>query len=167
VNTIGLLVISSLLSFDGDVKPNDREAAAILELGAAPAWNLKDGAAALGPTVALEITPIEKWLELEAGVTQAFSRHGSERDIDLLFKKPWNLSKKAELMFGAGPAWVRSKQSGVVTNAFAGEVVLDFMFWPTAKRRFGWYIEPAYEYTFGREHERSIGISAGLLIAIR
>ena len=26
-----------------------------------------------------------------------------------------------------------------------------------AKRRFGWYIEPAYDYTFGRSHDQAIG----------
>jgi len=49
----------------------------------------------------------------------------------------------------------------------AAEAVLDFMFWPCGKHRFGWFFEPGDEYTFGRVHERSFGISGGLLIAIR
>jgi hypothetical protein len=44
--------------------------------------------------------------------------------------------------------------------------VLDFMFWPAKKHRFGWYLEPSYEYNFARGHEQGIGISGGLLIAI-
>ena len=52
-------------------------------------------------------------------------------------------------------------------NSVAGEAVLDFMFWPSVKRRFGWYLEPGYEYNFGRGHEKSVGISLGLLIAIQ
>jgi hypothetical protein len=48
----------------------------------------------------------------------------------------------------------------------AGEAALDFMFWPARKHKFGWYLEPAYDYGFGRGHEQSIGISGGLLIAI-
>jgi hypothetical protein len=44
---------------------------------------------------------------------------------------------------------------------------LDFMFWPFKEHRFGWYIEPGFEYSFARGHERSIDVSAGLLIAIR
>jgi hypothetical protein len=40
------------------------------------------------------------------------------------------------------------------------------MFWPTGKHRFGWYIEPTYDYNFMRGHEQSIGVSAGVLIAI-
>ena len=70
-------------------------------------------------------------------------------------------------MFGIGPEWVHTKQYGIATNSIAGEAALDFMFWPSGKHRFGWYLEPGYEYGFGRGHERSVGISGGLLIAIR
>lgn len=144
----------------------DKEPAAVVELGAAPGWNLRDGQWSVGPTLAVEVTPIENWLELEMGVTAAFGHQSTEWHTDLLFKKPWTLSKKVEFMFGVGPAWVHSRQNGITTNSVAGEAVLDFMFWPSAKRRFGWYLEPGYEYNFGPGHEQSIGISAGLLIAI-
>lgn len=143
-----------------------QEPAAVVELGAAPGWDLKGSGFSLAPTLAVEITPIENWLELEMGVTPSFARHSSEWGTDLLFKKPWTLSEQVEFMFGAGPEWVHSRQFGMTTNSAAGEVVLDFMFWPTKGRRFGWYLEPAYEYSFGRGHERSFGISGGLLIAI-
>lgn len=115
----------------------------------------------------IEFTPIENWLEIEAGVTPLFTRHSTEWDTDLLFKKPWTLSKKAEFMFGVGPEWVRSRQYGVTKNSVASEAVLDFMFWPSGEHRFGWFLEPAFDYDFGHGHGRSIGISGGLLIAIR
>jgi len=70
-------------------------------------------------------------------------------------------------MVGFGPSWIHAKSNGVKTNAVAGVFALDFMYWPSARRKIGWYVEPTYEYTFGHVHERSIGISAGLLIAIR
>jgi hypothetical protein len=35
------------------------------------------------------------------------------------------------------------------------------------RHKFGWYLEPAYDYDLEHAHEQSIGISAGLLIAIR
>ena len=50
----------------------DKEPAAVIELGGAPGWNLKDGGWSFGPTVAVEVTPIENWLELEMGVTASF-----------------------------------------------------------------------------------------------
>ena len=67
-------------------------------------------------------------------------------------------------MFGVGQEWVHTRQYGVTTNSVAAEAVLDFMFWPSGKHKFGWFLEPGYEYNFGRGHERSIGISGGLLI---
>jgi hypothetical protein len=79
---------------------------------------------------------------------------------------PWTLSNKVEFMFGVGPEWVHTRTGGVTMNSVAGETVLDFMFWRSVKRRFGWYLEPGYEYNFGRGHEKSVGISFGLLIAI-
>lgn len=145
----------------------ETEPVAVVELGGAGDWNVKDGARSFGPTAAVEFTPIENWLELEAGVTPLFARHSTEWSTDLLFKKPWTLSKKAEFMMGVGPEWVHARNSGVTTNSVGVEVAPDFMFWPSAKHRFGWYLEPAYEYNFGRGREQSLGISGGLLIAIR
>jgi hypothetical protein len=145
----------------------DEEPAAILEIGGAPGWSLTGGGFSFSPTVAAEITPIENWLELELGVTPVFSRHSTEWDTDLLFKKPWTLSKKMELMVGIGPEWIHTTKYGITTNSIAGEVAVDFMFWPGGRHRFGWYVEPAYDYTFARGHEKSLGLSGGLLIAIR
>lgn len=142
------------------------EPVAIVELGGAAGWNVKDGASSSGPDVAVEVTPIDNWLELEAGVTPLFRRHSTEWGTDLLFKKPWTLSKKAEFMAGIGPEWIHAKELGMTTNSAAAEAVLDFMFWPSTKRRLGWFVEPSYEYSFGRGHERSAGVSAGLLIGV-
>jgi hypothetical protein len=145
---------------------SDPEPAAILELGGAAAWNLPGGASSFGADAAIEFTPIENWLEIEAGTTPLFTRHSTEWDTDLLFKKPWTLSEKVEFMFGVGPEWIHVHAHGAIGNSVAGEAVLDFMFWPWAKRRFGWYLEPSYDHGFGHSHEQSLGITAGLLIAI-
>ena len=143
------------------------EELAVIELGAAPSRNLKDHTSAIGPTVAVEVTPIEKWLELEAGVTPSYGHHTTEWATDLLFKKPWTLSPTLEFMAGIGPEWIRTRESGATTNSVAGEAVLDFMFWPARwKHKFGWYVEPGFEYNFARGHERTIGVSFGLLFAI-
>jgi len=171
VNPAKCVLIASLFFSTGSAlaQPvdNDPEPAAIVELGGAGSRNLTGGGSSFGGDVAVEVTPIENWLEIEAGVTPLFTRHSTEWDVDLLFKKPWTLSQKAEFMFGVGPEWVHTRQYGVTTNSVAAEAVLDFMFWPSGKHRFGWYLEPGYEYSFGRGHERSVGISGGLLIAIR
>jgi hypothetical protein len=145
---------------------DDKEPAAVIELGAAANRSLTEGQSSFGPTVAVEATPIENWLELEAGVTPLFRRHSTEWSIDLLFKKPWTLSDKMEFMLGVGPEWIRTNAYGIKMNSVAVEVAPDFMFWPSRKHRLGWYLEPSYEYKFGPGHEHSLGITGGLLIGI-
>src|SRR5579863_8626274 len=94
-------------------QPPEKEAAAILEVGAEPARSLSGGGWTVSPTVAVEVTPIENWLELEFGVTPTFSHHSTEWDTDLLFKKPWTLSRTVEFMFGVGPEWIHVRKNGI------------------------------------------------------
>jgi hypothetical protein len=168
VNATNSLLLASLFLYSETAfaQSTHDEPAIIVELGGAASWNLKDGGSGFGPDIAAEVTPIENWLELEVGTTPLFTRHSTEWDTDLLFKKPWTISKKVEFMFGVGPEWIHTRAYGMTTNSLGGEVVLDFMFWPSAKHRLGWFLEPGYEYNFGRGHERSVGIGGGLLIAI-
>ncbi|MGA2907114.1 MAG: hypothetical protein ABSE36_05395 [Terracidiphilus sp.] len=154
-----------LLSGQGFAQSTEKEPAATLELGAEASHGLNGGGSAGGPSLAVEVTPIKEWLELEAGVTPLFSAQATEWDTDLLFKKPWTLSRKAEFMAGIGPEWVHTRRAGASVNALAGEAALDFMFWPTRRRKFGWYLEPAYDHGFLYSHEQSLGLSGGLLIA--
>ena len=145
----------------------EKEPAAILEAGGAGEWALNHGVPGYGPNFAVEVTPIKDWLEIEAGVTPFFSRGQKEWDTDLLFKKPYTLSKTTEFMFGAGPEWAHTMKGGKSTDSVGAEGALDFMFWPWAKRRFGWHLEPSYGYDFGSGHQQSMSVSIGLLIAIR
>ena len=46
--------------------PEDKDPLAILEIGAATSWNVMGGAATFAPNFAVETTPIENWLEIEA-----------------------------------------------------------------------------------------------------
>ncbi len=171
MNATPWVVLASLLLCAGNAAAQSVQAdkeIAIFEVGAAANQSLTGGGSSFGPDLAVEVTPIENWLELEAGVAPLFARHSTEWDVDLLFKKPWTLSRKVEFMAGVGPEWVHARKYGVTTNSVAGEAAGDFMFWPSVgKHQFGWYLEPAYEFNFGRGHEQSIGISGGLLIAIR
>jgi hypothetical protein len=144
----------------------DKDPVAILEIGASASWNLTGGAAVFAPNFAVETTPIEHWLEIEAGVSPFYTRNSTEWDTDLLLKKPWTISHKAEFMLGIGPEWVYTRQNGKSASSIAGEVAGDFMFWPAPKHRFGWFLEPAYDYNFMRGHQQSVGMSGGLLIAI-
>ena len=155
-------LLAALMLFAGNAQGEDKEPSAIVEIGGAGEWSLRDGGASFGPSVAVEFTPIKDWLEIEAGVTPLFSGFYPEWSTDLLFKKPFTLSKTVEFMVGVGPEWTYTNGGGKI----AGEFALDFMFWPWPERKFGWFLEPTYSYSFGKGHEQSLGVSVGLLIAI-
>lgn len=160
-------LIAALLLFAERAVAEEKETTAIVEIGNTGEWGLRDGSFSYGPTVAVEVTPIEHWLEIEAGVTSLFAGGRAEWDTDLLFKKPFTLSNTIEFMFGVGPEWVHTTSGGTPADSVAGEAVLDFMFWPSPERKYGWYMEPSYSYDFGKAHEQSLGLSVGLLIPIR
>jgi len=56
----------STRSFGPQEVSEDKDPLAILELGAATSWNVTGGAATFAPNFAVETTPIENWLEIEA-----------------------------------------------------------------------------------------------------
>jgi hypothetical protein len=120
-------------------------------------------APASAPRRPFEFTAIKDWLEIEVGVTTLFPSGQAEWKTDLLFKKPYTLSDKVEFMIGAGPEWTFAREE----TKIAGELALDFMIWPTSARKFGWFVEPTYSYSFSKGHEQSLGVSVGLFIAIK
>ena len=65
-------------------------------------------------------------------------------------------------MVGAGPQWSEPFKGD--PGSFGAD--LDFMFWPTLDRKYGWFVEPSYSYSFIGSHEQSLGVSVGLLIPI-
>ena len=156
-----LLLILAPLLFTANAQAQDKEPTAIVELGAASEWGIP-GASSFGPSAAVEFTPIKEWLEIEGGVAPKIQGGRTEWDTDLLFKKPFTLSDQVEFMVGVGPQWTFSPEG----TKIAGEFALDFMFWPTLDRRYGWFLEPTYSYSFSRGHEQSLGATVGLLIPI-
>ncbi len=98
--TIILFLSFAFNTFSQSDSGVDKKSVAIIELGGGTGWNIREGGLSYSPTIAVEVTPIENWLELESGVTPTFGNHSTEWDIDLLFKKPWTLSPKIEFMFG-------------------------------------------------------------------
>lgn len=158
-----LLITASLLfAVAAHAQEKGEEATAILELGGAGEWDFP-GSSRFGPSTAVEFTPIEDWIEIEAGIAALFSTGPTEWDTDLLVKKPFTLSHTVEFMAGIGPQWTFSRAGTTI----AGEIALDFMFWPKPARKYGWFLEPAYSYAFSSGHERSLGATLGLLIPIR
>ena len=160
-----LAAAAILFAIPVSARADQAEPAAIVELGASGQWGLKGGSS-YGPNLGVETTPIPDVLELEADVTPYFSHGQTEWDSDFLFKKPFDLTESLEFMAGVGPEWEHTVSHGVTTDAAGVEAALDFMYWPMPERRFGFYFEPTYGYSFGREHEQSISVSIGLLIPI-
>ena len=135
----------------------------VLELGGAGEWDSQRlSSGKYGPTMAVETEPIEGWLELELGITPLFSGGRSEVGADLLFKKPFPVSEKVEFMAGLGPSVSRRFARDDHGTSVALEIALDFMFWP--RRNLGWFFEPSYGLGLGKPRERSLGVTAGLLI---
>ena len=163
-----MLCLSSALSLAQSERREEKEEvgepALVLELGGAASRSITESVSSFGPSASLEFEPIENKLEVEAGASSLFRRHATEWDTSLIFKKPWTLSDKTEFMLGGGPGWIYSRAYGEETRNSVGlEFEPEFMFWRSEKQRFGWYVEPSYEYNFA-SHEHSIGITIGLLI---
>jgi hypothetical protein len=163
-NALAALAVVALV-LAGQALAEEKDPAAVLEIGGAGDWNL-DGSSSFGPVAAVEVTPLKNWLVIEAGVTPLFNNAKTEWNTDIVLKKPFELSPSVEFEPGIGPSWIHTVTGGRVSNSAAGEAVLDFMFWPSPERKFGWFLEPSYSYDFGKGHEQSLGVSLGLLIAI-
>jgi hypothetical protein len=142
--------------------PKDDDHAVVFEMGWAGDWSRQEGVNAKGATFAFEITPIENWLELEFGVSALRANGVTEIPVDVLFKKPWQISRRFEFMIGVGPELIH--ETGPTPKTYVGlSSVLDFMFWPT--KNVGWYVEPGYEVTFhdGAAHH-GLAMAAGLIV---
>jgi hypothetical protein len=144
-----------------------KEAMAELEIGAAAEWNIPGGGIGAGPSVGIEFTPIKDWLEIETSVSPMFGSGRTEWETELVFKKPYDLSDKVEMMPGLGPVWLYKTGHGETGSSMGAVALVDFQIWPSAERKFGWFVEPSYSFDFGREHERSLGVTVGVLIPIR
>jgi hypothetical protein len=139
------------------------EHALVLELGSLAEWDLNPSERHLGPSLSLEMTPIEHWLELEAGISALRVQGVTEWETELLFKKPFELTDSAELMVGAGPTWTHGADGVPQANVAGVELAVDLMLW--RGRRWGWFLEPNYGVEFARGHARSVGLSGGLLLS--
>jgi hypothetical protein len=145
----------------------EKEPIAELELGVSGDWDLGGGAFSLGPSLGIEVTPIKDWLEVEAEVSPVFGGGRTEWETELIFKKPFDVSDKVEVMPGVGPAWFYKTGHGESGSSIGAVALVDFQIWPSAERKLGLFIEPSYSYDFGREHEQSLGVTMGVLIPIR
>jgi hypothetical protein len=142
----------------------EKEPFAVIELRAETERSLKDGTSSGGPSVSVEFPVIKDWLEIETGISPLFRQGQAEWQADLLFKKPFTINEHVEFMIGVGPQLSYTTPGG--GTQIASEFALEWMFWPTKDRKFGWFVEPTYSYSFNRGHKQSVGVTTGLTIAI-
>jgi hypothetical protein len=156
-----------LCAAPAQAQDKDKEPSAELEIGAAGEWASPGGVSSFGPSAAVEFAPIKDRLEIELGVSPMFSRGQTQYDTGLVFKTPLplGLPENVEILFGGGPSWLHTV-GGEVTNSLGATAQLDFEFWQLPERKIGWFVEPSYGYSFGREHEQSLGMTVGVLFAI-
>ena len=94
----GLLAV--LLLIAGMVRADDkeREPFAILEIGGAGEWGLRDGGSSFGPSAAAEFDVVKEWLEIETGSWSVPVQNGRTRTEAA--RSP--LSLRSTLCFGRG-----------------------------------------------------------------
>jgi hypothetical protein len=161
---VAVLVATALVS-PQRAAAEEKEAFATLELGAAAEWTLPNGSAGFGPSAAVEFNVIPDWLVIEPGISPLFSRGQTEWDVDLVFKKPFDLSPAVEFEPGIGPAWQHTIAGGRTTDNPAVEITFEFMLRPP-HQSFGWFVEPSFSNAFGPGNQRSLGLTTGLLIPL-
>ncbi len=161
---IGLM--AALLFFSGTARAEEKESEVVVELGGAGEWGLQHGGSSSGPSVAVEFTIIEHWLEIETGVTPLFANGQAEVGTDLIFKKPFDLSDSLEFVIGAGPEWVHKAGGEKPADSIAGEAITELVYFPWQEHKVGFFLEQIYSYDFGKGHEQSLGVTGGLHIAV-
>jgi len=133
----------------------------VVGVGVVTDVELSGGSVHGGGSLIVEVTAIDEWLEIELGGAVLREEGGGAMAIDLLFKKPFRLSPRTELMVGLGPemvSYVRARSGGKFIGV---EAVADFMFWPTPRVGFG--IEPSYEGTARGGWENGLGGTASII----
>jgi hypothetical protein len=158
---VTMVAAMALCAGAASAEEKEKEPVAVLELGAAGAWDIHGGSA-FGPAAAVEFEPIKNYLVIEAGLTPFFdSDRRAEWDFDLLFRHSFELSRTVEFEPGIGPSWTSSGQVGA-------SVSLEFMMWPWQERKYGWFIDPSYSVTAGHgQTQQTLGVAVGLLFGVQ
>ena len=138
--------------------------AAVVEAGAAGERDTGASEWSVGPMLSVELPAIEDRLAVEIGVAMSRQQGSAEWETEVIFKKPFQLSPKMELMLGAGPTWTRTSDAAEGENSFGATLALDFMVWPSD--RFGRFFGPSCGYAFDSGHDHSLEFSVGLLIRL-
>ncbi|HEX7478409.1 MAG TPA: hypothetical protein VF331_11425 [Polyangiales bacterium] len=156
-----LLACSAARAESGGPKTEEVEHKFVVGVGAAAELELGDGSFHPGGNLMIEFEPIEDWLEVEIGASVLATKGGTQVPVDLLLKKPFQLTHRLDFMIGAGPEVVCDSRSphGLRVGV---EGALDLMFWPS--QNVGVWFEPSYDVVFHSGLSHGLGSTGGLLI---
>ncbi|RDI97490.1 hypothetical protein DVT68_17270 [Dyella solisilvae] len=143
---------------------DDKDIPVRIEFGGAGEWSLEDHQIQRGPSVAIEFEGFKDY-EIEVGTAPLRHGHTTEWNTDVIIKKEYALSPHFEFEAGLGPEWNHTVGSHI-SNSAGAEVEAELIYWTSERHHFGWYLEPAYGYDFGKEHEQSLGIGIGLTVPL-
>jgi hypothetical protein len=160
-----MLAFVAAFSLTVGAQAAEKESIATIELGAASQWAIPDGSSSIGPSIAAEFAALDDKLEIELGVSPLVTHSQTEWNTELIFKAPIFSRNDTEITLGLGPEWQHKIGGGETADSAAGEIQLEFEFW-RPDRKWGWFVEPSYGYSFARDHEQSFTLTMGLLIAI-
>jgi hypothetical protein len=138
----------------------------VVKIGPAVEYDTRTRETGYGAAAAAETGILGDRLAAELGVSVIAADAMIELGAVLLLKKPFELSDRAELMLTAGPSLSR----GGGETAAGAVLGADLMLWPRpalGRPALGWYVETGYGTDFRRAGERSIGLSAGILLRFR
>ena len=107
------------------LRAEDKEPFAVVELGAATERSIHEGTYSAGPSASVEFPVIKDWLEIETGISPLFRPGQTEWQADLLFKKPFTINEHVEFMIGAGPQLSYVTAGGGMQ--IAGEIAIEWM----------------------------------------
>src|ERR1700727_2738204 len=124
------------------MRAEEKEPFAVVELGAATERSIQEGAYSFGPSASVEFPVIKDWLGIETGISPLFRLGQTEWQADLLFKKPFTINEHVEFMIGAGPQLSYATAGG--GTQIASEIAIKWMMWRTADRKFGGCVEPTF-----------------------
>ena len=155
------MIVNTGTSFAGE-----NEHSVFVEIAGSGEWGLVDGYS-YGPELGLEFMVAEHILEIELSTSPLFSKGQAGIGTDLIFKKPFDLSESTELEIGGGPEWVHKTGNQDQADSVAAVAAVEFIYTPSPGGAASFLLEPTYSYDFGKGHERSMAVTAGLLIAVK
>lgn len=153
---------SSALASEPHSEDEDVDRTLVVGLGGAAEVEVADGTLCPGGNIFVEWDAVENGLELELGVSALGAENALQVPVDLLFKKPFRLTRWVEFMVGLGPEIVTTFNGPTKGTRFGGEAALDFMFWPW--QRGGFWIEPSCDVVFQDGVSLGIGSTGGIMV---